>query len=238
MAVNFRKRLESSDLLAGLLGRMVAGYLRLCNRTTRWTHVGRDDLQQALAQGPVVLVLWHEFSLMAPVHWPVKHGQLSSLRDTSPIGMVSGAVQARFGLDPMAMSAKMSNRAASREILRRVQAGKSIGLTGDGPLGPVHLVKDAALDWARATGCPVFTYAYATRRHKRLNTWDRIILPLPFTRGVSVYQRWAAAVPRRADHAALVTLRTDLKLALDRVATVARTGVEPAQTTTKAPTAP
>ena len=213
--MNLRKRLESSDFLAGLLGRLVAGYLRLCNRTTRWTHVGHDELQAALAQGPIVLVLWHEFSLMAPVHWPVKHGQLSSLRDTSPIGMVSGTVQARFGLDPMAMSAKMSNRAASREILRRVQQGKSIGLTGDGPLGPVHVVKDAALDWARATGCPVFVYAYTVKRHRRLKTWDNMVLPMPFTRGVSVYQRWTVQVPRRADDAALALLRADLKTALD-----------------------
>ena len=213
--MNLRKRLESSDFLAGVLGRLVAGYLRLCNRTTRWTHLGHDELQAALAQGPVVLVLWHEFSLMAPVHWPVKHGQLSSLRDTSPIGMVSGTVQARFGLDPMAMSAKMSNRAASREILRRVQQGKSIGLTGDGPLGPVHVVKDAALDWARATGCPVFVYAYTVKRHRRLKTWDNMVLPMPFTRGVSVYQRWTVQVPRRADDAALALLRADLKTALD-----------------------
>ena len=221
--MNLRKRLESSEMLAGLLGRMVAGYLRLCNRTTRWTKIGHEDLQSALAQGPVILVLWHEFSLMAPVHWPVKYGQLSSLRDTSPIGMVSGAVQARFGLDPMAMSAKMSNRATSREILRRVQQGKSIGLTGDGPLGPVHVVKDAALDWARATGCPVFVYAYAVKRHKLLKTWDRMVLPLPFTRGTSVYLRWQSDVPRRADGAAIDLLRTDLKTTLDAVSTAART---------------
>ena len=221
--MSLRSRIESSDFLAGVLGRLVAGYLRLCNRTTRWTKIGHEDLHAALAQGPVVLVLWHEFSLMAPVHWPVALGQLSSLRDTSPIGMVSGAVQYRFGLDPMAMSAKMSNRSASREILRRVQAGKSIGLTGDGPLGPVHVVKDAALDWARATGCPVFVYAYTVKRIKRLNTWDNMILPLPFTRGTSVYLRWKSDVPRRADDAAINRLRADLKTTLDAVSTAAIT---------------
>ena len=220
--MKWRRRIEQSHLLAAILGRMIAGYLRLCNATTRWTKVGHEDLQAALAQGPVVLVLWHEFSLMAPAHWPVKHGQLSSLRDMSPIGMVSGVVQSRFGLDPMAMSAKMSNRSASREILRRVQQGKSIGLTGDGPLGPVHMVKDAALDWARATGCPVFVYAYATRRHKLLKTWDTMILPLPFTQGVSVYLRWQAEVPRRAHDAAMAGLRADLQLALDTAATTAK----------------
>lgn len=220
--MTFRKRIEQSALVAGALGWLMACYLRLCNRTTRWTKIGYDDLQQALAQGPVVLVLWHECSLMAPVHWPVRHGQLSSLRDTSPIGMVSGAVQAAFGLDPMAMSPKMSNRAASREILRRVQAGKSIGLTGDGPLGPVGQVKDAALDWARATGCPVFVYTFAVKRHRRLKTWDRMILPLPFTSGVSLYQRWQAQVPRRADPATVDQLRTELKGLLDHATALAK----------------
>jgi lysophospholipid acyltransferase (LPLAT)-like uncharacterized protein len=218
--VTLRKRIEGSALLASVLGRLAAGYLRLCNRTTRWTKIGHADLHQALANGPVIVVLWHEFSLMAPAHWPVGHGQLSSLRDTSPIGMVSGAVHIRFGLDPIAMSAKMSNRAASREILRRVAQGKSIGLTGDGPLGPVHVVKDAALDWARATGCPVFIFAYATERHRRLKTWDKMILPLPFSRGVSVYQRWEVEVPRRADANMLADLRISLKGALDSASTL------------------
>ena len=236
--MTLRQRIEKSDALAELLGRLVAGYLRLCLATTRWTMLGGGELQAALAKGPVVVVLWHEFSLMAPVHWPLKHGQLCSLRDTSPIGMVSGAVQARFGLDPIAMSAKMSNRTASREILRRVRAGKSIGLTADGPLGPVHQVKNAALDWARATGCPVFLYAYATKRHKRLKTWDNMVLPLPFTRGVYIYQHWSADLPRRIDDAALEQLRAGLKQALEQVSSVARTAAEPAQTTTTGPAAP
>lgn len=220
--MSIRRRIEQSTLLAALLGRLVAGYLRLCNRTTRWTRVGQGDLEAALASGPVLLVLWHRHSLLAPVHWPRRHGQLSSLRDTSPIGMVSGAVQARFGLDPMAMSDRMSNLAASREILRRVRDGKSIGLTGDGPLGPADRVKDAALDWARVTGCPVFVYAFATRRHRILSTWDRMVLPLPFSRGRLVYQRWATPVPRRADAATMALLRADLGGALDRAAGLAQ----------------
>ena len=217
-AVTLRKRIEGSALLTALLGRLIAGYLRLCHRTTRWTDIGQAELRAALAHGPVVVVLWHEFSLLAPVHWPVRAGQHFSLRDTSPIGMVSGAVQARFGLDPLAMSAKMSNRAASREVLRRVAQGKSFGLTGDGPLGPRGVVKAAALDWARATGCPVFIYAFATKRHRRLKTWDKMVFPLPFTRGVSIYQRWQAEVPRRADPATIAALRTNLKDALDAAA--------------------
>ncbi|NCO85485.1 MAG: hypothetical protein GW886_02500 [Rhodobacterales bacterium] len=209
-----RQRLEQSDLLAGGLGRLLAGWLRFCQATTRWD---RDDaaLRAALAGGPVVLVLWHECSLMGPVHWPRDAAPLSSLRDTSPIGRVSGAVQARLGLAPMAMAARASNRAASREVLRRMQAGVSLGLTGDGPLGPVRRLKDAPLDWARASGAPVFVYACAMTRARRLRTWDRMLWPMPFGRGVCLYRRWDATVPRRADAASLDALRADLAATLD-----------------------
>jgi len=178
---SFRKRLEHSRLLAGILAALVGCYLRLCNATTRWQVEGLDDLKADLAQGPVLLVMWHERSLMGPVHWPVKDGQLSSLYASSAIGRVSGAMQRQFGLQPMEMSNSQSNVTASRQILRRVREGVSIGMTGDGPLGPALAVKDAPLDWARAMQRPVYAYAFATKRHRRLNAWDRMMMPLPLT---------------------------------------------------------
>lgn len=219
--ITLRQRLERSVLVASVLARIFAGWLRFCHATTRWE---RDDaaLRAALAQGPVVLVLWHEHSLMGPAHWPRDAGALSSLRDTSPIGRVSGAVQARFGLAPLAMSTRASNRAASREVLRRMQAGVSLGLTGDGPTGPVRVLKEAPLDWARASGAPVFTYAYAMTRARRLRTWDRMVMPLPFGRGVCLYRRWDATVPRRADAATLEALRADLAATLDAAGAAAQ----------------
>ena len=212
-------------MVAGLLGRLIASWVRLCHATTRWERRGDAELLQALAQGPVILILWHESSMMGPRHWPIRAGRLSTLRDTSPIGMVSGAVQTRFGLEPVAMSGKGANRSASRAVLRRLQEGSSIGMTGDGPLGPARVMKAAPLEWARATGVPVFLYAFAMHRQRRIGSWDRMVMPLPYTRGVSVYRRWDAAVPRRADAAEVARLVTELGQALDSVAQEAETAV-------------
>jgi lysophospholipid acyltransferase (LPLAT)-like uncharacterized protein len=207
---SLRKRLEHSRFLAGFLARLVGGYLRLCNVTTKWQIDGLDDLKADLAVGPVLLVMWHERSIMGPVHWPVKHGQLSSLYARSAVGRVSGAMQRQFGLQPMEMSDKTSNVAASRQILRRVQDGISIGMTGDGPLGPALLVKDAPLDWARAMQRPVYTYAFATKRHRRLDAWDNMVLPLPFSEGAIVFQRWDNLPPRKVSAEEIALLRDSL----------------------------
>ena len=216
--MRLRARLEQSGFLIGVTAALIAAYLRLCRATTRWERRGLDDLRAALAQGPVIVVFWHDVAMMAPSHWPAGCGPLTSLRDTSPAGRVSGAVQERFGLMPMAMEARTSNRAASRAVLKRVAEGVSIGLTGDGPKGPVRVMKDATLDWTRVTGCPLFLFAALPRRHRRLATWDRLILPLPLTAGLAVYRRWDVDPPRKASPEVLAELQAKLTADLDRLA--------------------
>lgn len=215
--MSLRRRLETSKLLIGFFGRLLAGYLRLCRATTRWTIEGQDALEQDLAKGPVLLVMWHERSFMGAAHWPVAAGQLSSLHATSPIGQVSGAVQRRLGLRPMAMDERASNMRAARVVLARVKDGVSIGMTGDGPLGPARQVKDAPLDWARAAGVPVWGYAFACTGGRRLDTWDNMILPRPFGRGHVVFARWEHEMPRKPDAAQTEAARQAMAAFLDGI---------------------
>ena len=213
--MSLRKRIEHSERLAAVLAWLAGGYLALCNRTTRWQVEGLDDLQKALAEGPVLLVMWHERSVMGALHWPVTDGPLSSLYDASPIGRVSGALQRRVGLQSMQMSRKTTNLAASRIVLKRVRDGVSIGMTGDGPLGPALAVKDAPLEWARVAGVPVFCYAFATTRGRRLNTWDRMLVPRMFGQGAKVFARFKGDIPRKLPDPARDALREDLRTFMD-----------------------
>lgn len=213
--MSFRKRLENSKTLEWVLSWLLAGYLRLCLRTTRWQSEGLDDLRQALKDGPIILVLWHSRLLFGPAHWPRDISQLSTLRDPSPAGRLSAATQRRFGLDPFAMADGKSNRAASREILKRFADGVSLGLTADGPTGPARELKGAPAEWARATGLPVFFYAFSVTRGKRLGTWDQMLLPLPFSKGAFIYRRWKDDIPRRCDGPTLEQKRLAMGAALD-----------------------
>ncbi|SFS22127.1 lysophospholipid acyltransferase family protein [Yoonia litorea] len=205
-----RRRLEKSERLAAGVAGLAGRYLAFCDRTTKWQTTGLDTLKDALSSGPVILVMWHERSIMGALHWPVAAGPLSSLYANSPIGRVSGALQRSVGLQPMQMSDKTSNVVASRQILKRVKDGVSIGLTGDGPLGPALVLKDAPLEWARVTGVPVFTYAFATSRFRRLDAWDKMIVPKPFGLGAIVFRRFETTVPRRMDEASREEVRSKL----------------------------
>lgn len=209
--MSLRKRIETSETLAAGLGTLAWGYLTLCNRTTNWRVEGLDDLKAALSKGPILLVMWHSRSMMGAIHWPVDTGPLSSLYNRSPMGRISGAVQRRVGLQAMEMSRTRSNLSASREVLRRFRNGVSIGMTGDGPLGPPGAVKDAPLEWARTLGAPIFCYAFATTHHKNLNTWDNMLLPLPFGKGAMIFARFDGCLPRRASLAEREATRRTLR---------------------------
>ena len=208
--MSLRKRIENSETVAALLAALARGYLGLCNRTIRWDIEGYDEICAAIDAGPVLVIMWHERSLMGALHWPFAHGSLSSLYANSPVGRVSGALQRSMGLKPIEMSDKQSNRAASRTVLRRVKEGVSIGMTADGPLGPARQLKDAAIDWARVTGMPIFCYAYGTDRAKRLKSWDKMLFPRPFGRGRIIYARFDSKVARRASSEAQAQLRQEL----------------------------
>lgn len=208
--MSIRQRIEQSEWLAARLAGLVGGYLRLCNRRIHWKTEGLDALHAALQDGPVLLVMWHSRSVMGALHWPVADGPLSSLHDSSPIGRVSGALQRRVGLLPIQMSRKGSNQSASRAVLSRVKQGVSIGMTGDGPLGPALQVKDAPLDWARTTGIPIFCYAFSVSKGRRLNAWDQMLVPHPYGKGAYVFRRFDGTVQRKMSPKEIETLRGEM----------------------------
>lgn len=201
-----------------LLGVPLGLWLRFCAATSRWDRHGEAELEAALREGPVVLALWHERIALSGQHWRPEWGPISALHTTRFAGRVAGAAQELLGTQPIAMSSHSGNLAASREVLRRLRGGGSVGIAADGSSGPARKLKDAALEWARATGRPVFVYAFAMRGQRRLGTWDRMVMPRPFSRGVAVWRRWDREVPRRADPTAMDALRQDLSRALDAVA--------------------
>ena len=209
--MSIRKRLEKSQRLATVVGGGLGRYLALADRTTRWQFEGMDDLKTALSDGPVLVLTWHSRLIGGSLHWPSEVAPLATLFNDSPIGRVAGAVQSRIGLRPMQMSARASNMAASRVILRQIRNGDSVALAGDGPKGPARVLKDAPLEWARVTGLPIFCYAFSTTRGWRVNSWDRMLVPKLYGQGISVFRRFDRQVPRQLDAAARADLGNALR---------------------------
>ena len=213
--MSLKKRLEKSETLAAAIAWPLATYLRLAFRTGKWRAEGLDELQEELTKGPVIVVFWHgQLSLAGPA-WPQRPARSVLPVAPSPAGLVSAKTQKLFGSTPVVIDPKRPNLANMRALLSAVRAGNSIGLTADGPKGPVRQAKSAPIEWARVTGLPVFLFAWSAKRTLRLKTWDRLMIPLPFDRGAYGFRRWETEVPRRLNEADYPRLQESLSKALD-----------------------
>jgi hypothetical protein len=119
----------------------------------------------------------------------------------------------RFGLDVIDGSSRRGGAEGLRRMVGWVRGGGWAGITPDGPRGPRMRAQPGILALARLSGAPILPVAFSTTRGRALRSWDRMLLPLPFGRGVFVIGA-PIAVPRDADEATLAALRTELEGAL------------------------
>jgi lysophospholipid acyltransferase (LPLAT)-like uncharacterized protein len=81
-------------------------------------------------------------------------------------------------------------------MLRWIRDGKCAATTPDGPRGPARTMTDGSLKLSQMTGAQLVCLGQSTRRYAEFNTWDKMRLPLPFTRGAMV---WKVLPPVPAD---------------------------------------
>lgn len=204
------KRLLKNDRVRSALCWVVALYIRLVHRTGRWTVVGRAIPEAVWNDGrPFILSFWHGRLLMMPRAWPEEHPihmLISQHRDGQLIARTVG----HFGIRTAAGSSSRGGSGALRTMLKALKSGENVGITPDGPRGPRQRASDGVIHIARMSGAPVIPLAYAARRRRLLGSWDRFMVPLPFTRGVFVWGE-PLTVPRDAGEADIARLRGELE---------------------------
>jgi len=213
-----RKRIAGSRALNGALAGFFARYVRFCHATSRWERRGFESLTgQLQTEGPAVVAVWHQRLMMAPYLFDLEAGRICSLTSGARAGRLAGMIQESFGFETIAMSSHTRHVALSRAVLSRMKDGVSVGIAPDGANGPARVSKTFPIVWARSSGAAIFVVAFSARRALTLPTWDRMLFPLPFTRGALVVRRFDNDVPRKLDEAETEALRQALDAALDAV---------------------
>jgi lysophospholipid acyltransferase (LPLAT)-like uncharacterized protein len=186
------KHPAAQALLAALLGR----YLAFALKTTRWTVHGTEHVAPHVAGKPVIVAFWHERLPLMPMLWDHarRHGStarthvlVSRHRD----GRFIGAVVRRFALDILYGSTLRDGRdrggaSVARSMLGLLASGDHVAITPDGPRGPRRVAAQGVAELAAMSGVRVLPCSGQTTRRKTLRSWDRMVVPLPFGRGVIV----------------------------------------------------
>jgi lysophospholipid acyltransferase (LPLAT)-like uncharacterized protein len=182
--------------------RLIGAYLRFALRTTRWTIEGEVNLLPFVQNVPVVVAFWHECLPLMPALWlrvrRVNRGRGAvMLVSRHADGMLIGDALSGFGLATVhgstarpppdgGKAADKGGAAALAALLRALRRGDAVVITPDGPVGPAHEAAAGVAQLAARSGAPILPVAARVRYRRTLNSWDRMILPLPFGRGAVV----------------------------------------------------
>jgi lysophospholipid acyltransferase (LPLAT)-like uncharacterized protein len=162
-------------------GRVGAPLVRALLGTVRTEVTGDEELERFRRDGqPVIFALWHG-QLLPLTHHHRDQG-VTALVSEHADGEYITRIIMRLGFTAARGSSTRGGTAGLRGLLRAARAGRDLAITADGPRGPRHDFKPGALIAAKLTGYPIIPVACSASRAWVFNSWDRFILPKPFSR--------------------------------------------------------
>ncbi|MFU8893962.1 MAG: lysophospholipid acyltransferase family protein [Luteolibacter sp.] len=167
------------------LGTWVGGLMRGWAAT--WRVDARDEagvFAPGAFGGPVIFALWHDCIFTVPPVWRTwigHHRHAVVLTSASKDGAVLEAALAGFGIGAVRGSSSRRAVAGLIGLRQAMRAGSDTCITPDGPKGPRHVCQPGVIKLAQTTGSPIIPIRCGFSSMRRLNTWDRFILPLPFS---------------------------------------------------------
>lgn len=204
-----------NGILRFLLPRLVQLASYLVFRTSRIAFVDRELEDRCRAGGgQIVFAGLHEGMMMLPYHFRDRTDGVVMVSRSRDGDIIADTVE-RFGMRAVRGSSRHGGRHALDEMIDALRAGNvSAGVIVDGPRGPARVAKTGAVMLARATGLPIVPGTWWARPLLRVGSWDRTIVPLPFSRIVFAFAEPLFVAPD-ADADAVEAARAELTRRLE-----------------------
>jgi lysophospholipid acyltransferase (LPLAT)-like uncharacterized protein len=201
-----------------LIPPLARGLLLLLGRTLRYEcsweapHDARSDRPPEGAICP----FWHRSLLLAGYFY--RHSNVTVIISSSFDGELIARTLQGLGYGVVRGSSTHGGRHALLEMQALGESFKAF--TADGPKGPLCVAKPGPVLLARTTGDPICCFNLAARQAWELGSWDRLLIPKPFTR---IHIRWSRRidVPADADPKQMSHFHQQMQAALERAQTEA-----------------
>lgn len=182
-----RKLTSLRKLLYFLLTPLVKAWILFVWSSSRITILGEVYLLEQIKSGkPVIPCYWHQSLLMCSYY--LIRQQKRGLRpgfliSPSVDGEVPANIVTSWGAKPIRGSSTRTGAQTIRDLYFIIKdLGISPANTPDGPSGPAFKVKPGIAMLAQTTGAPIIPIACISHKAWFFNSWDRFMLPKPFSR--------------------------------------------------------
>jgi lysophospholipid acyltransferase (LPLAT)-like uncharacterized protein len=157
---------------------------------------GREIEKKYFEQHPgrsLIYASWHRGVIYSVFFY--RNTRFVGMASTSNDGEIAAQGARRFGWKVVRGSSTRRGSQALREMISLIKKGYRAGLVVDAPRGPAHTSKPGATLLAKMSGIPVLAGIWSADRYWRVNSWDRTIIPKPFSRIVGLYADSLIRVP-------------------------------------------
>jgi lysophospholipid acyltransferase (LPLAT)-like uncharacterized protein len=188
------------------------GILRLYFSTIRVQAFGEETIRAHLdGGGKAIAAIWHQ-RILVVLSYAVSFGAFSPpvMISQSRDGDLAAEIYRRLKFRPVRGSSSRGGRQALAAMVDDLALHPFAVHVVDGPQGPRGVIKPGLISMAQLSGVPIMPFAISVTRAWTLNSWDRFLIPKPFSR---VLVRWGTLIPVPAemDSAAFETIRQEVE---------------------------
>ncbi len=199
-------------------------YIRFVFYTSRWEYRNFETpLEYLENKKPFITCFWHARLLMLPYAWPDKKNPFYMLISAHKDGRLISKTVGHFGIHTIAGSTERGGTEALLGMVRHSRRGDTLGITPDGPRGPAYKASEGTVMLSYLTKADLIPVTFTTSRKKIFKTWDRFLLPLPFSRGVLM---WGNPVPYPTDKKLFSGTQKKVEKALETVCEKAESALD------------
>ncbi len=163
--------------LIGIIGKILINGLFL---STDIKVKGYDNIRHIIESHRLIFATWHSRMLIYPYLYQGING--AALVSQHKDGEIATRIIEKMGIEGFRGSTTKGGVRALVKMIKALKEEDRMSLiTTDGPKGPRFTVQPGIISLARKTGYPIIPTIYSAKKIKIFSSWDRFILPFPFT---------------------------------------------------------
>lgn len=176
---------KKASFLQKFIAKSIYFFLKTYTASLRISITGLDKTIQTIQeqQTGIVFAFWHDSILALPALTKIAaHIQPRILISYSKDGDIPSLVAENFSHVKVVRVRHNLRQAALKTSIELLLSNHAIFITPDGPRGPRHKVKEGAIFAAKTAKAPIIPIVLKSAHAIRLRSWDRFIIPLPFSK--------------------------------------------------------
>ena len=165
--------------------------------------------------GPYILTLWHG-RIFYLFYYLRRHPDYFLLISPSEDGDLLARLARLMGYSVIRGSTYKKAVSAARSLIKVLRRNQRIIIIADGSRGPRCVAQPGSVQLAGITGAPIFPMTFGAKNKVVLNSWDKFVIPLPFTRCTLNFSS-PISLPPKSSEQTIEEKRLELENALNRI---------------------